>query len=298
MEFLKKNSGIAMLLMVLVVTACSTSKVVITKLELATQAEAEGNYNGATEAWSSYFDEQLTKGREILAESYARAGKTAVKAGRTELAESWMSKARRDGYSDPEMELELARIYRSRNELPKELSTLEIFKSKYPENQGVEEVNGRLFKIYSMLKDDQKAKVIWIYLTDKQRQDKEFLEDYFKIVAKRNDMVETISVAKELVKADSNNVAALEWLAQTYYNRAENSYQAEMAAYKQTHTHLQYLHLTQELKVINANFQESLEYFTKLWEIEQKAAYAAYISNIYTRFDNKQKADYFRKFVQ
>ena len=90
---------------------------------------------------------------------------------------------------------------------------------------------------------------------------------------------------------------ALEWLGETYYHKAENSYQAEMKAYEKKHTHLQYLHLTQELKVINGNFQKSLDCFSTLWDLEQKKSYATYLTNIYTRFDNKAKADYYRKFV-
>ena len=105
-------------------------------------------------------------------------------------------------------------------------------------------------------------------------------------------------ITNQVIEIDSNNVSALEWLGETLYRRAEESYQTEMKAYEKNHTHMQYLHLTQELKVINGNFQKSLDCFTKLWTIEQKKSYATYLTNIYTRFDNKEKANYYRKFVE
>jgi hypothetical protein len=114
---------------------------------------------------------------------------------------------------------------------------------------------------------------------------------------RRGSDAEKEETADKIIQLVPDNVTALEWLGETFYRRAEESYQAEMKAYEKTHTHMQYLHLTQELKVINANFKKSLDCFTKLWKIDQKKSYATYLTNIYTRFDNKEKADYFRKIV-
>ncbi|WP_163707362.1 hypothetical protein [Mangrovibacterium lignilyticum] len=298
MRLVRQSIGMLAVLLVVILSSCSTGKVMVMHQQVAKQMETEGNYAGATESWNKYFDEQTAKGTDIAAENYAQAAKVAVKADQKGLAESWFGLASYGGYSDPEMELELAEIYRGRNETPKELTTLEIFKDKYPTEAGIEKVNGRLFEIYAMMKDVQKAKTIWPNLTEEQRHDKSFLEDYFKIVSKGDDTAATEAIAKDLVKADPTNVKALEWLGETLYLKAENSYQAEMKAYEKKHTHLQYLHLNQELKVINANFQQSADYFNALWEIEQKPSYAGYLTNIYSRFDNKSKADYFRKFVK
>lgn len=297
MRLVRLRFGLFAVIVAITFASCSTGKMVVMHQQVAQQMEAEGNYAAATDSWSKYFDEQTAKGNEIAAENYAQAGKVAVKADRKDLAESWFGLAGYGGYSDPEMELELAQIYRSKNETPKELSALEQFKEKYATAQGIEEVNGRLFELYAMMRNAQKAKAVWADLTDEQQHQKAYLEDYFNLLLKEDDTTTAETIAKDLVEVDPKNVRALEWLGETYYYKAEDSYQAEMKAYEKKHTQLQYLHLKQELKVINANFQKSLDCFTSLWNIEQKKSYATYLTNIYTRFENKSKADYFRKFI-
>ncbi|RKD90978.1 tetratricopeptide repeat protein [Mangrovibacterium diazotrophicum] len=293
----RQRIGLMAVALTVVLASCSTSKVVVMHQDVAKQMEAEGNYAAATESWSAYFNEQTTKGTEVSAESYAQAAKVAVKADRKDLAESWYVLAAAGGYSDPEMQLELAEIYRGQNEIPNELTALETFKEKYAAAPEISEVNGRLFELYAMMKKDEQAKAIWSDLNEEQRHQKEYLDDYFKIVSKGEDKAAIEAVAEDLVKADPENVKALEWLGETYYHKAENSYQAEMKAYEKKHTQVQYLHLTQELKVINGNFKKSLECFSTLWDLDQKKSYATYLTNIYARFDNKSKADYYRKFV-
>ncbi|PTN09818.1 hypothetical protein C8N47_103112 [Mangrovibacterium marinum] len=297
MSRIRQSIGLMAMALTVFSASCSTGKVMVMHQDVARQMETEGNYLAAAESWNAYFDEQTAKGNEVAAENYAQAANVALEADRKDLAESWIGLAAAGGYSAPELQLELAKIYRGQNEIPNELTALETFKEKYAAAPEISQVNGRLFELYAMMKNDEQAKAIWPDLSDEQRHEKEYLVEYFKMVSKGDDAALTEAIAQDLVKADPENVKALEWLGETLYRRAEDSYQAEMKAYQKKHTHLQYLHLTQELKVINGNFQKSLDCFTKLWEMEQKASYATYLTNIYTRFDNKEKANYYRQFI-
>jgi len=297
MKIIKKGIGILVLSIPVLFMSCSTGKLVVEQEQTALKLAAEGNYQAATGEWNKYITERVAKGNEVAASDYAVAAKTAVKAGRKDLAEKWFGLASYGGYSDAEMELELAKIYKESNQTPKEMNTLERFLSKYPDAPETSDVNARLFEIYAGLRDDQQALSSWTQMTAEKKGELEYQELYFKIILRHGSDEEKEQIANLVVNLDPNNVSALEWLGETLYRRAEESYQAEMKAYEKNHTHMQYLHLTQELKVINGNFQKSLDCFTKLWNIEQKKSYATYLTNIYTRFDNKEKANYYRKFV-
>jgi Flp pilus assembly protein TadD len=55
----------------------------------------------------------------------------------------------------------------------------------------------------------------------------------------------------------------------------------------------QYRQLNDALKTINADFKRARDYFEKLYRVNPDPRYATYLGNIYTRFSNKQKADYY-----
>ncbi|MGQ8338444.1 tetratricopeptide repeat protein [Sunxiuqinia sp. A32] len=297
MKYYTQKTAWGLLVLMIILASCSTSKVIVMHQDVAATEEAAGNYVAATEAWNNYFDQQLKKGEEVTPENFARAAKSAVKAERNDLAESWFSLAKSAGYTDPEMQLALADLYLGKNQLSKELAELELFREKYSENEGIAKVNARLFDIYTNIGEEQKALEIWSGLSDKDRHTEKYLNKYFKIVMDQDDDSATEEVAEALIKVNPSHVKALEWLGERYYHKAENQYKKELADYKKNHTHLQYLHLNKQLKIINADFKKSLDHFTKLWEIEQKKVYAGYLSNIYTRFENTQKANYYRKFA-
>jgi hypothetical protein len=56
--------------------------------------------------------------------------------------------------------------------------------------------------------------------------------------------------------------------------------------------------LLEQLDVVTANFKKSLTYFEKLWEQNPGEKYAPYMANIHARFNDEQKARYYRKFVE
>jgi len=106
------------------------------------------------------------------------------------------------------------------------------------------------------------------------------------------------SVSSELLEINPDHTGALEWEAMKYYWKAENRYQREMEKYNNNKTRSQYRILLDELDKVTADFKVALSYFEKLWEQNPGEKYAPYMANIYARFNDKEKADYYRKFVE
>ena len=102
-------------------------------------------------------------------------------------------------------------------------------------------------------------------------------------------------LANQILKMDKNNTIALEYYAEKYFWKAENLYTTEMNAYKKNRTTKQYNKLLKALDEVWPNFQKSRDYFLRLYKIDPKPEYAKYLGNIYTRYDDKEKAAYYYK---
>jgi tetratricopeptide (TPR) repeat protein len=293
------KTHLLLILIISILIGCSTSKKVVTSHQTnAEQAEVAGNFESATENWRLYFDGQSTKGLEISPENYARAAKTALKANQADLALSWLEKAQAANYDDPEIYLMMAEIYRENNRLPDEKGVLETYRENYPAQTDTAGVNTRLFEIYTQLNDKGKASEIWADMSLEDRKQEKYLNEYFSIQKQLGHTAAVDSIAEEILKDSPENVKALEWLGEKYYKRAEEKYKVEMKKYEDNHTHVQHFHLVQALKTVTADFQKALAYFQKLWEIKQDPYYAPYLVNIYTRFEDNEKANYYRKFLK
>ena len=249
----------------MLVAGCGAPKVTTSYQNLAEQAVAEGNFEAATANWRLFFEQQLLEENEIAPEHYAQAGKMAFRANQADLALDWFQQAEYGNYADAGMYLDLANIYKEKGDLQKELEALEFYHRNYQDKTDLEGVNSRLFQIYAQIKDEKKALELW----PQMRQE-----------------------------INPKNIPALEWLGIKYYNQAEERYQREMKKYEANRTRVQHIKLTQELKTVTADFRKALEYFKPLWEIDQNPRYAAYLVNIYNRFEDPDTANYYRKYLE
>ena len=134
-------------------------------------------------------------------------------------------------------------------------------------------------------------------MSEESRKTEKYLNNYFQIERKLENDALTDSIAEVILEVNPDHVKALEWLGDKYYQEAESLYQREMKKYENNKTHMQHFHLVQELKNVTADFKKSLTYFKRLWDIEQNPRYASYMANIYTRFEDPEKAKYYKKFI-
>ncbi len=291
-----KNIHLLIFILIIAAAGCKTAVNVTSYRQNAEQAEAAGDYVVATEAWKFYFS-QLPEGSVPDDTTYARAAYTAYRGGDAMQAMEWYEKARAGGYNQPEMHLLLAEIYRTRNDVASELAELEYYVENYEVEQ--QEVYKRLFDIYYNSGRQEDAWEVWDNMPDVDKRTEQYLDRYFALSKKLENEGKTDSVSLELIGLNPDHIGALEWQAQRNYEKGEARYAREMKKYEARPTSGSYQTLLRQLKSATVDLRKSLQYFEKLWEVnpQSRKEYAVYMNNIHVRFNDKEKADYYRKFV-
>jgi hypothetical protein len=133
---------------------------------------------------------------------------------------------------------------------------------------------------------------------DETRMEKSIIEGNLIINQglKNDDVCDELSSL--LLKNYPDNIVALEWKAKKYFYKAEIKYQKEMDIYEKHKTRKQYAKLLKAIDVVNDNFTISLKYFKKLYKIKPDSSYAKYLGNISARFNDKEKAAYYRNKIK
>jgi hypothetical protein len=292
---------VVLLFLLALVWGCKTTRVgmdvVVSEKENALVASGSGDFVLAVQSWEAYFAQMGLAKQPIPAGDYAQAAHDAFKAGNFQSAISWYDAARLSGYEGVDMYLSLAEIYRKQDNLSKELTTLQYLESNYHDESLEHGVPLKLFEIYMRI-DKGRAFEQWGKL-DKASQGKEtYLNNYFSLIKEleKNELAD--AVANDLLKLNPTHREALEWNGEKFYYRGENRYQREMEKYNKNKTHVQYQFLLNELKIVAEDFKTSRDYFERLWELEKNSRYASFLSNIYSRLDNPERARFYKKLAE
>lgn len=287
---LRSVFGIGIITVLLV--SCGAPKVLTTSKTDAASFETTGDFVQATNAWEQYFSQ--TSIEETEGVDFAQAAKTAFKAVELAKAKSWFDQARYKNYADAEMYETLAKIYKSEDNLSKELSALEY----YIENFGVENtgVNSRLFAIYSEIDSNDQALQMWNKMDATSKSTEANLNNYLKVnkALENNSVCDSTSLA--ILKLNPENIAALEWNAKKYYWAGQNRYKSEMEKYNKKKTTKNYNILLKELDLVTADFKKALPYLNKLWKLQPGKVYASYYANIYALFGDEKKTNYYKNY--
>jgi tetratricopeptide (TPR) repeat protein len=291
-----KNIHFLFFLVFIISAGCKSPEMLVNYRENAEIAEAAGDYVIATEAWKGYFN-QLPADATVEGSVYARAAHSAYRSNDLQQAIEWFDGAQARDYNSPEMHYTLAEIYRHQDNISKELSALEYYKENF-ENIN-QEVYNRLFSIYYQVNRKEDALEAWREMPDVDKRSELNLDRFFTLNKQLDNESEADSASLELLKVNPEHVDALEWQAQKNYEIAEARYQREMKKYESRPSQGNYQILRRQLKLSSADFQRSLQYFEKLWEVnpDNRSDYAVYMNNIHVRFNDKKKADYYRKFI-
>ena len=294
---MKLISFILSVFVIALLAGCSGPKIVAPRVPdkvLAENAATEGNHAKAVELWKTYFGEQTLA--QITGADYAQAAQSAYKTGDSKLAVNWFDQARYKNFGDAEMYTTLAEIYKSQQNVSKELGSLEYIMTNYPEKSG--QISERLFLIYDEIGEPAKALSSWTNMAESQKNELSNLSLYFNIHRELKDSVACDSLSLVILEKQPENVEALEWNAFKYYWQGENRYQREMEIYNKNKTNKQYKILLKELDLSTADFKKSLTYLEKLWVIQPGEKYASYFSNIYARFGDEAKMNYYKKYLK
>ncbi len=274
--------------------SCGAPKVLITAKNEAESFEAQGNFTQALSAWTSYFN--TTEIETVAGADFAQAAKTAFKAGNAAQAVGWFDQARYKNYADAEMYKTLAAIYQQQDNLSKELSALEYVKDNYGTESA--DVNARLLAIYTEIDANEKAVAVWKTMDSSSKNEEANLQSYFEVNKALEREAVCDSLANVLLDKNAENLEALEWNAKKYYWAGQNRYEREMAKYNANKTRKNYNTLLKELDLVTADFKKALPYLNKLWKLNPGKEYAGYLANIYARFGDEEKTEYYKNFMK
>ncbi len=293
MTYLKNN--ILIFFVIATLAGCSTGSNLKKSATTADESFAAKNYKAALEAYQPVIADYENNGKSSECPVYTRAGISAFELGKTKMAIDYLQKATYTSFANENTWYYLGLAYQKIDNLSKELMTLEDYLEKFPAGTHRAEVRQRLFKVYMESENWEKAMALWPEIGENVRLRPDMQKDWFKLKCDVNESDNCETLAKNLLDTDPNYIPALEFLGEKYFWNAENRYRDEMKAYENNKTRKQYAHLLKALDEITADFKVALGYFQKLYKLDPKPRYAQFLSNIYLRFDNKEKSDYYRR---
>lgn len=283
----------SILLVILAVSSCTVSKQVKQLNYDAQKAYEASDYGTALSSYEQIISIKTDRKQKVDGVVYRNAGLSAWKLGETGKTIEYLEVAKQKDAANAPTYSSLAKAYLEIDNLSREINNLQEYVELYPEGEEIDEVRTQLFIAYVESNNWHYAIELWDQLKPSHREEDKVLVGYMKTLRALDRNENIIALAKKINKIDSNNLDALQVLAQEYYRMAEDSYQAEMKAYENNRTNRQYRQLLAALEVINANFRTSRDYFERLYELDPNPRFATFLGNIYTRFDNKQRADYY-----
>lgn len=290
-ETMKISTILKLFILAIIIQSCASSKFI----EEGNTAFNSQNYEEALKSYDQLIESLESNGKKAKAPVYVNAGISALQLEQIEKAQKYLESAKELQYSSPEMYESLAKVYRVIDNLSKEITVLENYREKYPQGENIKSINVRLIETYVESKNWELAIDLWPLLKDQAQSDINLLASYLIVNKSLNNDTVCDQLAQQISKIDASNITVLEYYAEKYFWKAENLYTTEMKAYKGHRTSSQYKKLLKALDEVWPNFQKSRDYFLKLYKIDPKPEYAKYLANIYTRYDDKQKAAYYEK---
>jgi hypothetical protein len=142
------------------------------------------------------------------------------------------------------MYLYLARNYRDIDNLSKEIGALKEYLEHYPGGNEAGFARSRLLRTCTESGDFELASKLWLDMDSLAREDKDNLETWLEL----NRMQGKDPVCDSL---DPDSEPALKWLGQSYFWKAENSYQYQMKTYQENHTRRQYAILLKAFRQVS-----------------------------------------------
>jgi len=280
-------------MVILLISSCTGGRQFTEQKNTAVDAYQTGDYNKALESAEQIIMKSGEKGKSAAGQIYAIAGKSAYQLEAHDQSRDYLVSAREDGYSDEQTIVFQADNYHRIDNLSKEISLLEEYIQKYPGGKYINTIRTRLFQTCMESDNFELAQELWPLLDLQSKSETENLEVYLAINQVLNNDQVCDSIANLIWDTNPEHESSLNWYAEKYYWKAENSYQAEMKAYEENKTRKQYAKLLKAFKIVTVDFKQSLDYYSRLYNLYPKPEYAKYLGNIYARLSDEKNAKYY-----
>ena len=283
-----------MYVVVLFLAACSTTQNVTQQIVTGEDYLANGEYGKALYYFENKIQESESKDKNVSGDIYRKAGMATYKLENINKAISYFERAICLKSESEEMMIMMIGAFNSIDNLSKEITAIEKYLEKYPNGKNLSTVQTRLFETCLESENWKQAEELWNGFGAEAENDTKLMDIYLKVnIALKNES-KSDELASKLLKLDANNVTAIERIAEKHFWKAENRYQKETKAYDKKKTRSQYAKLLKALDVITNDFNKSLGYYKKLYDIKPDKKYARFLGNIYARLDNKEKSTYYK----
>jgi len=290
---MKINRLLIPVLAMAMVTSCTVSKQMSQLKTDAKIAFDKSDYFTALNAYDSLISLNTSRGKVADGAIYRYAGLAAWEVGQTQKTLDYLEKAKEQEAANGAAYFTLAKAYLKIDNLSREIINLSNYLDSYPNGNEIDGVRCQLYLAYVKSENWDLAADLWDNLHSDCKDSHNVLLAYLKMVKRSGDTEKVVATAERILKNEPGNTEAMESLAIELFNIAEAAYQSEMKAYQKNRTNKQYRQLLNALETINADLQRSRDYFERLYKSNPDPRYAQYLGNIYTRFDNKQRADYY-----
>lgn len=292
---MSKITVITTLLISLLFAGCSSTSSLSKQTDKAKQAFVTGDYETSFTLYNTFIKEKKSANKEISGDIYSAAAKAAFQVNKINEAEVFFKQAYYKEYADAEMYANMISIYRTIDNLSKEIDALEYFVHNFSADVRCTGFKMRLLETYIESENWDKAVALWSTFNTEMQSDIKVMELYLLGQKNMDNFSVADKLATDILKKDAKSKVALERMAEKYFWNAENRYKKEMEAYEKKKTNKQYAIMLKALDGITANFKKSLNYYEKLYKLYPSKDYAKYMANIYVRFQDKKKSDYYRK---
>lgn len=258
----------------------------------AEAAYADGNYAQAFKHYETLVNQWNQSNSREENPYFDPAGHAAFSMGQKDKALEFFSQSMHYGTASVETYTRLIDYYREINNFSREMMTIEGLLEQFPHKPAVQNARERLFVMYAETARWEEAEAQWQYLDHEPG--KAMLEQYLEVCLQLNNTKKGNEIARKLLAQEPGNVPALEWRALQYFNKAEARYTAEQEAYERNKTRRQYARLLEGYEAAGEDYRKARDIYERLFRNNPDPRYARYLFNIYARFQDKEKAEYYR----
>jgi tetratricopeptide (TPR) repeat protein len=278
--------------------SCNVLRPVVVEVDpeqAASEAYMAGDFETALAEYEALIAAQRERQEEVNGHYFKCAGLAAFELDETTRALDHLERAQHTDAVDDLTYAALAKAYRRIDNLSREITHLENYLNNYPDGTEAPAFRLRYFETLVESRQWDEAYALWPQLDEPSRESETLINQFYQVNLALGHEEAADALAEQLIALNPDNYDALDRLARRYYDRADARHQKEMAAYDRNRTQRQYAQLLEAFDVLNQDFRKSLTYFLKLYDINPTREYASYLRNIYTRFQDDERARYYRQ---